>query len=69
MVSDDPHNKIDLKVFHSEIINDDEAIKKETDTYQPIPQVRQISKEAILANYMQIKEDIQELVKDELANL
>ena len=69
MVSDDPHNKIDLKVFHSEIINDDEAIKKETDAYQPIPEVREISKEAIKSNYMQIKEDIQEMIKEELAGM
>jgi type IV secretory pathway TraG/TraD family ATPase VirD4 len=69
MVADDPDNKISLKAFHSEIINDDEAINKETDAYQPIPQVRKVSNESIQANYLQIKEDIQDLIKDELAKL
>jgi hypothetical protein len=69
MVADDPDNKIDLKVFHSEIRNDHEAIKKETATYQPIPQVRNVSQEAIQSNYMQIKEDIEYLVREELGSL
>ena len=34
---DDPAEKIELKTFHCEIINDHEALKKEVDNYVSIP--------------------------------
>jgi len=67
MVADDPDNKIGLKVFHNEIINDHDAIKKEEENYQPLPKVRTASEEEIMENYYQVKSDIKELVKEELA--
>jgi hypothetical protein len=69
MVADDPNNRIDLKVFHSEIINDHDAIKRETDNYKSIPQVKKISRDMIESNYSQIKEDIEDLVRAELGNI
>jgi hypothetical protein len=69
MVADDPDNKIELKLFHSEIQNDHEAIKKETDAYKSIPLVRAISDEEIMATYEQIKQDVRDLVEAELAPL
>lgn len=66
MVADDPDNKIDLKTFHSSIQNDHEAIKRETDGYKPLPVIRQINTSMVQANYLQIKQDIQDIVQAEM---
>lgn len=66
MVADDPDQKIALKVFHSQILNDHAAIKKEEDAYQDVPQVRNISQQEIQENYMKIKEDIAYIIFDRL---
>jgi hypothetical protein len=42
MVADDPDNKIELKTFHCEIINDHDALKKEADAYKEISVFRKI---------------------------
>lgn len=68
MVADDPENKIALKTFHAEILNDHAAIKKETDKYKQIPSVRNVSAQEIQQNYLQIKEDIQDIIRDLLPN-
>ncbi len=67
MVADDPQQKIDLKAFHSEIINDHEAIKKEEDRYRMIPAVRKADQQEIQHNYFRIKQDIQEIIYDRLS--
>ncbi len=66
MVADDPHTKIDLKIFHNEIINDHKSIAKEEHGYKEIPKIRTIDTESIQANYLQIKQDIQDILWDEL---
>lgn len=65
-VADDPDQKIDLKVFHAEIINDHEAIRKEENKYQQIPAIRKISHYEIQQNYFRIKKDIHEIVETKL---
>lgn len=60
-VSDDPDQKIDLKVFHAEIINDHEAIKNEENGYRKIPGVRKITPQEIQDNYYRIKQDIKDI--------
>jgi len=67
MVADDPANKIDLKIFHNEIINDHEAIKKEEAGYKRLPKIREVSEEEIMENYNKVKTDIRGLITDELA--
>jgi len=42
-VSDDPDQKIELKVFHSEILNDHSAIHEEESQYKSIPAIRKVS--------------------------
>ena len=66
MVADDPDQKISLKVFHAEILNDHEAIRKEEKNYQSIPMVRNVSQEEIQHVYHQIKEDIRYIIEDRL---
>ncbi|NOS93041.1 MAG: type IV secretory system conjugative DNA transfer family protein [Cyclobacteriaceae bacterium] len=65
-VADDPQQKIELKTFHAEIINDHAAIKNEESKYQPIPAIRTITQEEIQKNYFRIKDDIQEIIEDKL---
>ena len=65
-VSDDPDQKIDLKVFHAEILNDHAAIRKEENSYKPIPPIRTISHKDIEANYFRIKKDIQNIIQTKL---
>ncbi|MET4082978.1 adenylate kinase family enzyme [Pedobacter sp. UYP30] len=66
MVADDPQEKIELKVFHNEILNDHDAINREVLQYKTIPKIRTIDSEIVQMNYYQIKQDIQELIAAEL---
>jgi len=68
MVADNPDSKIELKVFHSEIQNDHEAIRQEEAQYREIPKIRTIDSEIVQINYLQIKQDIQELLVSELGS-
>jgi len=67
LVADEPANRIDLKVFHNEVLNDFDAIQAEEAAYQPLPAIREVSEEEIMENYKKIKEDIRELITEELA--
>jgi hypothetical protein len=66
MVADDPDEKIDLKVFHSEIVNDHESIWNEEKSYHEIPPVRNVSPEEIQQNYLRIKEEVRMIVEEKL---
>lgn len=66
MVADNPDCKIDLKAFHCEIINDHKALKKEEESYREIPPVRQLDNSMIQRNYLQIKQDVQEIIQSEM---
>lgn len=64
LVADNPDEKIKLKAFHCEIVNDHEALKKEADAYQPIPAVRVINAGIVQRNYLQIKQDVREIIEE-----
>jgi hypothetical protein len=69
MVADDPTNKIALKAFHCEIQNDHDALRKEEESYLPIPKIREVNQEMIQRNYIQIKQDIRTIVDSEIERL
>ena len=69
MVADDPDCKIELKTFHSEIQNDHEALKNEIDNYKPIPIIRKIDNSMVQQNYLQIKQDIMDIVAAEIQRI
>lgn len=69
MVADDPTNKIDLKAFHCEILNSHGALKAEENGYQDIPVIRQVDAAMIQRNYIQIREEIQEIANEEIENM
>lgn len=62
-VADDPENKIELKTFHSEIINDHKALAREIKSYKPIPKVRNITPYEIQENFYRIKQDILDIAQ------
>lgn len=69
IVADNPHCKIELKTFHSEIINDHDALKREEDTYLDIAPIRKIDNNMVQRNYLQVKQDIQDLMHCEIERL
>ncbi|MEB2782817.1 conjugal transfer protein MobC [Algoriphagus sp. C2-6-M1] len=66
MVADTPDQKIALKAFHAEIINDHKALKREEESYRPIPKVREITQEEVEENYRSIKREVEEIIRMEM---
>ncbi|UUF13129.1 MULTISPECIES: conjugal transfer protein MobC [Flavobacterium] len=66
MTADNPDCRIDLKTFHSEILNDHESLKKETENYKDFQPVRSLENGVVNRNYIQIKKDIQDLADSEI---
>jgi len=66
MVADDPDCKIELKAFHCSILNDHEALKKEQDGYKDIPVIRKLDNGMVQQNYLQIKQDVQDIIQSEM---
>lgn len=69
IVADNSEQRIELKAFHSEIINDHNRIKSEEAVYDEIPVIREVSPQIILDNYLQVKEDIQFLIESEMERI
>ena len=69
MVADDPDNKIDLKAFHCEIINDHEALKKEQDSYKDIEVIRKLDSGMVQRNYLQIKQNVHDIIQSEMERM
>ncbi len=69
MVADDPDNKIELKTFHCEILNDHEALKQEQESYKEIPVIRKLDNVMVHRNYLQIKQDVQDIIQSEMERL
>lgn len=69
IVADNPGQEIKQKIFHSEIINDHEAIKRDEDAFQEIPEVRKVDPGVIQDNYIQVKNDITLLIEKEIERI
>lgn len=69
MVADDPLEKIKLKMFHSEIINDHDKLNAEVSNYREIPAVSNVTQQQVLDNYYQVKMDIKRLIGEEVGRL
>lgn len=76
-VSDNFNERIEQKIFHAEIVVDTDKVKREESNYQPIPIINDFldadgndcMKQTIQDNYNQIKEDVKQIVKDELGRI
>lgn len=69
MVADDPDCKIELKTFHCEIVNDHKALKNEQNDYKDIPVIRKVDNSMVQRNYLQIKQDIKDIIHSEKERL
>lgn len=69
LVADDPENKIELKTFHCEILNDHAALKKEEESYKEIAAIRKIDNSMVQRNFIQVKHDIQDIIHAEISRL
>lgn len=73
-VSDNFNERIEQKIFHAEIIVDNEKVTSETKKYQQIPSIRLFKvengidqmKQQIEANYKQVKLDVLSIIESEL---
>lgn len=63
MVANEPGYKVELKSFHSEILNEHEELKAEQEGYEKISVVRTISNGIVQRNYLQVKQYIQDIAQ------
>jgi DNA-binding transcriptional regulator YbjK len=76
-VSDNFDERIDQKIFHAEIVVDNEKVAAETKVYEKIPEILSFvneygedkMKQEIESNYRQIKSDILHIVESELERI
>ena len=76
-VSDNFDERIEQKIFHAEIVVDNEKVAAETKAYKHIPVITDFTDEngkdcmrdMIHSNYNRIKEEVKQIVKDELARI
>ena len=66
VVADEPDCPIALKAFHAEIQNDHDGLKKEERAYRDIEPVRKITTGQVHHNYLQVKQDIRDIIDSEM---
>jgi hypothetical protein len=69
MVADNPDQKIELKAFCSEVINDHELLAKEQSGYRELPAFSKVHSNDIFNSYLQVKEDITTILQDEIERM
>ena len=76
-VADTFDERIEQKIFHCEIVVDAEKVKREEKDYKPIPVITDFTdedgidrmKERVQENYNRSKEDVKQIVRDELERI
>ena len=76
-VADNFDERIEQKIFHAEIVIDNEKVKLETASYVPIPEISSFvgedgkdhMEEIVRENYYRVKADVAELVRREIARI
>ena len=76
-VSDNFDERIEQKIFHAEIVVDNEQVKRETAGYKKLPQIIDFRdedgndrmQEEIQANYNRVKQEVQQIVTDEMKRI
>ncbi|HRG83393.1 MAG TPA: conjugal transfer protein MobC [Chitinophagaceae bacterium] len=66
MVADDPTNKIKLKAFHCEILNNHAQLSAEADLYKSLPVVTEVGSQMVSENFTNIKKEVSELIENEI---
>lgn len=76
-VCDSFDERIEQKIFHCEIVVDNEQVKRETANYKKLPQIIDFKdedgndrmQEEIQANYNRIKQEVQQIITDEMERI
>ena len=76
-VSDNFNERIEQKIFHCEIVVDAEKVKREESAYKKIPVITDFTdehgndrmKDTVQANYRRIKEEVKQIVQEELERI
>ncbi len=76
-VADNFDERIEQKIFHAEIVIDNDKVKAETAAYVPIPEISSFvgedgkdhMEEIVKENYYRVKADVAELVRREIARI
>ena len=76
-VSDNFDERIEQKIFHAEIVVDNEKVSAETKAYKKIPHILSFTdengndnmKQVIEANYRQVKADVMQIVESEMERI
>ena len=76
-VSDNFNERIEQKIFHAEIVVDNEKVRRETARYVKIPQIIDFTdkdgndtmQQQIDANYYRIKSEVKQIVADEIERI
>ena len=69
LVADNPDEKIKLKMFHAEIINDAENLNAEVAAYKNIPVVSTVTQQQVMDNFYQVKMEVKRLIGEEVERL
>jgi hypothetical protein len=69
LVADNPDQKIELKTFCSEVVNDHSRLTEENSRYKDLPQLSTVQQHDVLNCYLQIKKDILYMVESELERM
>ena len=76
-VADNFDERIEQKIFHCEIVVDNEKVKRETARYVKLPQIIDFTdkdgndrvQEEIQANYGRIRQEVRQIVEDEMERI
>ena len=76
-VADNFDERIEQKIFHCEIVVDNEKVKRETARYVKLPQIIDFTdkdgndrmQEEIQANYYRIRQEVRQIVEDEITRI
>jgi len=69
VMADDPAQRMELKAFHGEIINDPEALEREQRSFVDLPKVRDVNEKVIKENFVKVKQDVRDIYDDILQEL
>jgi hypothetical protein len=69
VMADDPAQRMELKAFHCELINDPEALEREQRSFVELPKVRDVDEKVIKENFVKVKQDVRDIYDDILQEL
>ena len=69
LVADNPDQKIDLKAFCAEVVNDHNRLNEESSKFNELPEISKVTQNNVLECYLQIKKDILAIIETELGRM